>query len=309
MTNLGLPESFRPSGKERVCQGGKMPSDVGNQSFCFTFAPLFRMAITPIATDRTIAMDFARDGYVSGIPVLSAEEAFDYRDRSLRLLDAIGPHNDVLRQVHLYEAWAAELIRRPSIVDVVAAILGEEILVRAVMLLRKRPHSPYEVLWHSDQAFTQKGLTPQLSAWIALNPSFPENGCLQVVPGSQTVLHAHHEVEDPRQQLRKGLTVVDQPSPDSIRPLQLAPGEMSLHHPGILHASGPNTTDTTRLGFIIRYITPAYPPDKLEMTRIRGHAPCPHLTFHEQPIPPDGQADIPALLDYNRKIEALLGHS
>jgi non-haem Fe2+, alpha-ketoglutarate-dependent halogenase len=262
-----------------------------------------------ISSPSTRAAEFARNGYISGIPVLSEAEAFDLRDRSLRLLDTLGPSNDVLRQIHLYEDWASRLIRRPAILDIVASILGSELLVRAVMLLRKRPHSPFEVLWHSDQAFTQKGLTPQLSAWIALNPSFPENGCLQVVPGSQAVQHPHHMVEDPRQQLRKGLTVVTQPTPTDIVPLRLAPGEMSLHHPGILHASGPNTTDITRLGFIIRYITPTYPPDTLEMTRVLGDAPCPHLIFHARPIPLDGQADIPALLEYNRKIEASLGHA
>ena len=267
------------------------------------------MASTTLVPPSSLATDFARDGYVSGIPVLSADEAYDYRDRSMTLIDALGPDNDVLRQVHLYTRWAADLIRRPAILEAVSAILGPDILVRAVMLLRKRPHSAAEVLWHSDQAFTQKGLTPQLSAWIALNPSFPENGCLQVVPGSHLVHHPHHEVASDSQQLRKNLTVMHPPQPQDIRHLQLAPGEMSFHHPGILHASGPNSTDIPRLGFIIRYITPAYPPDKLEMTRVLGDTPCPHLTFHNRPVPPDAEADIPALLAYNREIEALLGHS
>jgi hypothetical protein len=36
----------------------------------------------------------------------------------------------------------------------------------------------------------------------------------------------------------------------------LQPGEFSLHHIGIVHGSGPNTSDTSRVGLAVRYISP-----------------------------------------------------
>lgn len=41
----------------------------------------------------------------------------------------------------------------------------------------------------------------------------------------------------------------------------LAPGEMSLHHVGIVHGSEPNASPVPRIGFAIRYIS----------TRVRQH--------------------------------------
>jgi non-haem Fe2+, alpha-ketoglutarate-dependent halogenase len=36
----------------------------------------------------------------------------------------------------------------------------------------------------------------------------------------------------------------------------LQPGEMSLHHIGIIHGSNPNRSDKPRIGIAVRYITP-----------------------------------------------------
>ena len=36
----------------------------------------------------------------------------------------------------------------------------------------------------------------------------------------------------------------------------LRPGQMSLHHGRMFHASGPNVSDDRRIGVAIRYITP-----------------------------------------------------
>jgi non-haem Fe2+, alpha-ketoglutarate-dependent halogenase len=38
--------------------------------------------------------------------------------------------------------------------------------------------------------------------------------------------------------------------------LILQPGEMSLHHIGIVHGSGPNQSDHPRIGLAVRYIAP-----------------------------------------------------
>ncbi len=41
---------------------------------------------------------------------------------------------------------------------------------------------------------------------------------------------------------------------------ELKPGQMSLHHGRLFHASGPNVSDDRRIGMAIRYITPDVKP-------------------------------------------------
>jgi hypothetical protein len=42
--------------------------------------------------------------------------------------------------------------------------------------------------------------------------------------------------------------------------MKLAPGEFSIHHPLIYHASGPNTSTKTRVGLVVRYMAPEVVP-------------------------------------------------
>ena len=73
---------------------------------------------------------------------------------------------------------------------------------------------------------------------------------------------------------------------------ELQPGEMSLHHGRLLHASNPNKTPDRRIGLAIRYITPSQfqvVGGKTLATLVRGTdrfgnfelAPSPHDTLGE----------------------------
>ena len=43
---------------------------------------------------------------------------------------------------------------------------------------------------------------------------------------------------------------------DEATDVVLKPGQMSLHHGRMFHASGPNTSDDRRIGMVVRYVTP-----------------------------------------------------
>ena len=57
--------------------------------------------------------------------------------------------------------------------------------------------------------------------------------------------------------LTRGQTVPDVDEAATV-PVPLRPGQLSLHHPRVVHGSGPNRSDRRRVGFAIQsYITPA----------------------------------------------------
>ena len=88
---------------------------------------------------------------------------------------------------YLLFPWAAELVRHASILDLVEAVIGPDILVFHTTVWLKPPRSENYVPWHQDATYF--GLAPfkHITAWVALTPSRPESGCVRVIPGS------HHE--------------------------------------------------------------------------------------------------------------------
>ena len=66
----------------------------------------------------------------------------------------------------------------------------------------------------------------------------------------------HEDTFDPDNLLSRGQEIrVEIVEEDKCR-IELAPGEMSLHHGLTIHGSGPNVSDDRRIGFAIRYIRP-----------------------------------------------------
>ncbi len=61
-------------------------------------------------------------------------------------------------------------------------------------------------------------------------------------------------------------------------------GEMSLHHPLILHASNPNQTAESRIGFSATYSTPALTASRTAVSWVRGDGPRDRFNIVEKPI-------------------------
>ena len=51
--------------------------------------------------------------------------------------------------------------------------------------------------------------------------------------------------------LSRGQTVMDVPE-NKVVPVELRPGQLSVHHPWVVHGSGHNTSDKRRVGFAIQ---------------------------------------------------------
>ena len=92
-----------------------------------------------------------------------------------------------------------------------------------------------------------------LTAWIAFTAATPENGCMRYSRGGHRARLRHLENKTDDNMLTRGQEIAVEIDPATVVDVRLSPGQASLHDALTPHASGPNTTDATRIGFAIRY--------------------------------------------------------
>jgi non-heme Fe2+,alpha-ketoglutarate-dependent halogenase len=218
-------------------------------------------ASLPVLPPRSLTAaqveQFRADGYLAPIPVLSGADALRTRSQLDALMLATGGLADpaARHKPHLYSKWVSDLVRHPRVLDAVEDVLGPDLLVWRATFFVKPAEDPHYVAWHQDSAYW--GLDPSdvVTAWIALTDSSHDNGCLRVVPGSHLQPELPHGIHASADNMLVRGQSVTAPVPDSdTRDVELQPGEMSLHHVGILHGSRPNRSPRPRVGLAVRYI-------------------------------------------------------
>lgn len=205
---------------------------------------------------------YRRDGVLFPVPVMGAGDAALLAARVADVERRFGdrfPVAELLKSYPLYLLpFVDDLMRRPALLDPVESILGPDIMVWAAEFFIKEPHSARRVTWHQDLTYWGLDGTDEVTAWLALTPATAENGCMRMVPGShQRGIVAHRDTFAADNILSRGQEIAVEVDEAAAVTVALEPGTMSLHHGRMFHASGPNRTDARRIGFVVRYITPA----------------------------------------------------
>lgn len=205
-------------------------------------------------------------GYYSPVRVFSEEEAAgfknsfqEYLERYAEQLNRLLPRDRriYLTETHLFLPWVYQIISHPPVLDAVESVLGPNILVWGSQWFPKLPGDKAYVSWHQDGTYW--GLQPPnvTTAWIALSPSTIENGCMRVVPRTHlSALLPQRETYAPDNMLSRGQEIAVDVDEAQAVDLVLRPGEMSLHHIGTVHGSGPNNSRGPRIGLAVRFISP-----------------------------------------------------
>lgn len=202
---------------------------------------------------------YHRDGFLSPVDILSLEEASRIRAaleaaeaRWSQALAGAGRNN-----AHLVLGGLDEITHHPRILDAVEDLIGPDILVYGSVLFIKEPNDPGFVSWHQDA--TYMGIDPFLgvTAWLALSESNTTSGCMRMVPGTHTdEIRAHTDTFGEENILTRGQTIEDVDE-DLAVDLPLEPGQLSFHHPRIIHGSRPNRGSDRRIGFAVQsYLQP-----------------------------------------------------
>ena len=146
------------------------------------------------------------------------------------------------------------LVADHSLLDIAEQFIGPNIALFASAYICKPPHDGQPVLWHQDGSYWPLNPMQVVSLWLALDDSTPENGCMRVIPRSH------------KSELGRLLPRTDIPNvllsgmdesrfdPGEATDVVLRAGDVSIHHPNIVHGSDPNYSDHRRCGLTIRYI-------------------------------------------------------
>ena len=193
-------------------------------------------------------------GFVSPINIFSKDKANEIRNEIESIenkmpgeLEKSGRYN-----AHLISPLLDEVAHNPKILDAVQSLIGKNILICGTTLFIKNPNEKGFVSYHQDAKYI--GLEPHnwVTAWVAITDSNEENGCMRMWSGShKDNLKEHDQKFNEGNLLTRGQTVKNVPI-EKTTPLILKAGQMSLHHPAVVHGSEQNNSDDRRIGFVIQ---------------------------------------------------------
>lgn len=225
----------------------------------------------------SIRPQYERDGYVIVRGVIDRGLAGEAQAHVRWLL---AKHPDVRpEQLHAELArndpfWI-RLVSDDRLVDIAEQFVGPDVALFATHYICKPPRDGQAVLWHQDGIYWPLDPMEVVTLWLAVGDSTPENGCMRVIPGThRTSLTAVEERKDVENVLGSGLkegTVDETKAKDVV----LRAGDVSIHHPNLIHGSEANRSDTWRMGLTIRYIptsTRITKPDAGSPFLLRGNA-------------------------------------
>lgn len=167
-----------------------------------------------------------------------------------------------------------ELARDPGIVDRVAQLIGDDVILWGCQIFCKPGGDGLETPWHQDGHYWPIRPLATCTVWVALDASTRENGCLRVIPGSHRdralLPHLREERDD---------VVLNQRTEDSAFDastavdIELEPGQMSLHDVYMIHGAAANRSPKRRAGVAIRYMpaTSVFERDLMQRSAQSGY--------------------------------------
>ena len=199
---------------------------------------------------------YERDGYVICRAVLDdtlVSEAAAHVDWLLARHPDLRPERLHHRLVWGDAFWV-RLLCDDRVLDCVEQIIGGDIALFASHYIAKPPADGQAVLWHQDGSYWPIEPMEVVTAWLAINPSTPRNGCMRVIPGSHRMelkgVRPREDVPNVLASEMPGEFVDEADAVDVV----LAPGDLSLHHPRLVHGSAANTSELWRKGLTMRYV-------------------------------------------------------
>ena len=241
---------------------------------------------------------YREQGFLNGIDLFSDAEISGYRKQFDALEARLGRETCQIGLVnsHFEERFVWDMATDPGLLDQIQELIGEDLMVLGTHFFCKYPVESTEhfVAWHQD--VTYWGLEPPEAhtAWIAVDDSNLENGCMRVIPGS----HMQGLAEHSKSESEGNLLSINQEIPeeemndDEAFDLCLKAGQISIHDGHLVHSSLPNHSQRRRCGLTVRFVKPEVRQTELNSQKghwnpvlVRGKDAYGHFPLKEHPFP------------------------
>jgi non-heme Fe2+,alpha-ketoglutarate-dependent halogenase len=210
--------------------------------------------------------EFYENGYMGPFDAFSPEDMADFHDEMLAIENKKSETYNFItpRDRHLEMPRLWQYMKSPAITERLAQILGPDLLAWRSQIFYKGPHSP-AIQWHQASTFmVEDYLDPaifppdrsemfQLTVWVAVDDSTPENGCLEFIPGS------HDQIRPIRFGGEHGFYNAqfsldfDEERQAKVQ-VPCKSGQFIVFAERCIHGSQPNQTDNHRLAFNMRVV-------------------------------------------------------
>jgi phytanoyl-CoA hydroxylase len=218
--------------------------------------------------DDPARRSFDEEGYFVARGLFDVDEATFWRDHFTRLREAGAYPGDVVgvdptsddplkkypRMIHMHR-WdpiALDWLLEPRLARSLRTLLGGlEPFAVQTMLYFKPPRARGQAA-HQDQYYLRVKPGTCIAAWMALDPCDEENGCLEVLPGSQEWPVLCTIPADTTQ----SFTDVTVPLPDGMEPVPviMEPGDVLFFNGLLVHGSKPNRSTRFRRSLVGHYV-------------------------------------------------------
>lgn len=216
---------------------------------------------------------YERDGYVSGVRILTDAQCDALCEQLARLTDPSIPEHELFYEYHsnqsvnpdhvLFHALGAwrttdgfhDVLWNPAFTVPAAQLLGGPVRFWHDQLFCKPAQHGGVVAWHQDYSYwTRTQPMNHLTCWVGLDDSTRENGCLQYIPGSHRwPLLPITGLLDNMEAIQEVLTEEQRAAFKPV-PIELKRGEGAFHHPLLVHGSYDNTSDRPRRAFVLNVV-------------------------------------------------------
>ena len=197
----------------------------------------------------------------------SLHEGLSFETRFPMISQECGSNTGVAWEHEVFTRELYELATHPAIIDRLKPLLGEQILFNGDFHIRpKLPGSDY-FPWHQDSQYYGKPTEAMhiITVWIPFVDVDETNGCLAMLPGSQT----WGLMEGARDEKREMRSFVDPESRGTSVTVPMKAGDAVIFHNLTYHQSLPNRSNGARWSIDLRYS--AKPHEKMEKAEKEGY--------------------------------------
>jgi len=160
---------------------------------------------------------YHRDGFVVPPYRLPEKDIAKLQALTLKLIEdnptladhhMVGPHvpGSGFEGLKSRPGWL-DIATHPDIVDIVAQIVGPDIILWGTGIFHKRALAGPATPWHRDASHTPVKPLATTSVWIAVFDSLRANGCLRFLPGTHAARQAGNHIWQEADDLIFGVTV------------------------------------------------------------------------------------------------------